>query len=129
MAQHSLVLYGDDASARQPRVLVIGDRDDTEMLATFLRTCGYRATQSATESFVGVARETRPAAVFIEAGRSIDDGIEIARTLHAELGKATRLFAVVAHDRFSHERAREAGIERCFAKPVPLADLIATLAS
>lgn len=104
------------------RVLVVDDnRDAADSLALLMAAAGYAPRVAyGGRTALRVAAEYQPDVVFLDLGMPGMDGYELARRLRQE--PSTRDALLVAVSGYGREedrrRAREAGIDRYFLKPV-----------
>jgi PAS domain S-box-containing protein len=118
------------------RVLVADDNDDAaQSLAMLLRLegCEVRAVADG-EAAVRVAREFRPAMIFMDLGMPVVDGLEATRRLRREpWGREITIVALTGWGQpGDRQRSREAGVDRHFVKPLEpaaLAELLDELAA
>ena len=105
---------------RAPVVLVVDDnRDAADSLAAVVGLWGYRpAVAYDGRSALEAARSRRPLAALLDLGLPGLDGPALAALLRAEFGPGLLLVAVTGHDRYDEHRAREAGFDRLFLKPI-----------
>lgn len=114
------------------RVLVVEDHLDTvHSMAIMLKSMGHEV-QFAINGFaaIEIARSFRPEFILLDIGLPDFSGDEIARQIKWEPGlKNTRIIAVTGRsDEEVRQRAREAGCEQFFVKPlspVALEELLA----
>lgn len=115
------------------RILVVDDnRDAAETLAHLLALQGHEVrTAHDGENGLEVANAWSPDAVLLDIGMPGLDGYEVARRLRAQPATASGdllLIAVTGYGQPSDvERAREAGFDHHFTKPVDFGELRATL--
>ncbi len=116
-----------DAS-RKHRILIVDDNPDAaDTLGMLLRHQGHEVSiASEGEAAVRIAGYFDPEIVLLDIGLPGRDGIEVARDLKAQAG--SRHLHIVAVSGYGQEdlrrRARGAGIEHYFTKPVDFANLI-----
>jgi CheY-like chemotaxis protein len=116
---------------RPLRVLVVDDNvDAAELLAELLRMAGHEVTVVHDGACaLRAVEEVPPEMALLDIGLPGMDGYELAIRLADRLA-GVHLVAVTGygqeHDRI---RAREAGFQRHFVKPVPSGDLLAYIAS
>lgn len=112
---------------RHGRILLVDDNEDAaQLLAARLEKRGYDVTVAydgaqALEALAGL----RPDVCVLDIGLPVMDGYELARRLRAELEPTPRLIALTGYgQQADKERAREAGFDRHFTKPVGFQDLV-----
>jgi PAS domain S-box-containing protein len=114
------------------RILVVDDSiDGAEMLAAALSAKGHK-TEVAFDgpAALRVAATFRPAVVFLDIGLPVMDGYELAARLRdlPELN-GVRLFALTGYGQQSdRQKARDAGFDHHFTKPIDLDAIDAVLA-
>ena len=115
-----------DGRGDRPTVLLVDDDELMHRLLTAtLRGGPFRVLQARTGAEgLRLAREERPALVFLDLRLGADNGLRVCRRLKAE--EETRLIRVVIlsgqDDPITRVRARRAGADGFFAKPFsPLA--------
>jgi two-component system, chemotaxis family, CheB/CheR fusion protein len=110
-----------DAITRMPTVLVVEDNlQAADSLALFLRYSGYevRVAHNGAQALES-ARLRSPDAVLCDIRLPDMDGFAVAGQLRAQLGSRALLIAVTAYAGADFvERARAAGFDRAFAKPL-----------
>ncbi|HZX77988.1 ATP-binding protein [Lysobacter sp.] len=113
------------------RILVVDDRIDcADSMADVLRMHGHQVqTAHDGASALEQAGLLRPHVVLLDLGLPDIDGFEVARRLRQDPGHAAvRLIAISGYGQPGDvQRAREAGFDRHFIKPVAVTDLIETL--
>jgi DNA-binding response OmpR family regulator len=113
------------------RVLVVDDNEDAaDSLAMLLSTRGDAVrTAYDGEQALETARAFHPDIVLLDIGLPKVSGYEVARQLRAERGTSVLIVAITgwgqAQDR---ERAREAGFDHHFTKPVDFDGLLELIA-
>ncbi len=114
-----------DGPTQHGRVLVVDDNEDAaELLAESLHRLGW-VTRVANDgpSALEVAAEFHPDVAVLDIGLPVMDGYELARRMRAE-HSTPHLVAVTGYGQPSdRERAREAGFDEHFVKPVSIAAL------
>ena len=112
-------------------ILVVDDFDDArEMLAEYLRFCGYRVVEASTGAeALALARAVQPRVVLMDLTMPHIDGWEATRILKADPAlRHIIVVAVTAHALTADEgRARSAGCDGYIAKPYDLKKLAALL--
>jgi PAS domain S-box-containing protein len=129
---HVCATNGSEARAQTARRVLVADdnRDSAELLAELVRFLGSEVTLAYDgEEAVEVARAFQPDIAVLDIGMPKMDGYEAARRIRSESGaRSVKLVALTgwgqAEDR---RRAREAGFDEHFVKPVELAALEALL--
>ena len=114
------------------RVLVVDDNvDAAETLASALRELRHEvATAHDGPDALSVASRFKPEVAILDVGLPVMDGYELAGQLRATLGHGVRLAAVTGYGQESDKaRAREAGFDEHFIKPVDLAAISAFVSS
>ena len=113
---------------RSRRILIVDDNPDAaDTLGMLLRHQGHEVSiASEGEAAVRIAGYFDPEIVLLDIGLPGRDGIEVARDLKAQAG--SRHLHIVAVSGYGQEdlrrRARGAGIEHYFTKPVDIASLV-----
>jgi signal transduction histidine kinase/ActR/RegA family two-component response regulator len=116
---------------KQPRVLVVDDNEDSaEMLAEILMATGYsaRVAHDAPDA-LRLANEFLPQLAVLDIGLPVIDGYELARRLRrcAPLSRI-RLIALTGYGQAEDvRRARDAGFDKHFVKPVDIVQLQAAV--
>jgi signal transduction histidine kinase/CheY-like chemotaxis protein len=109
------------------RVLLVDDnRDFAESLAIVLRTLGHQVRVAHDgPSGIEAARDFRPEVAFLDIGMPGMSGYDLARELRAARGTAaTVLVAITGFSQpADRERAREAGFDDYYVKPVEISRL------
>lgn len=111
----------------QKKILVVEDHNDCrELLMIQLRTMGYRVIEAATgEDGIWKALDENPDLIIMDLGLPVISGIEA--TIKLKEDKITAhipVVALTARDDAAHkERAKKAGIEAFFTKPISLGAL------
>jgi signal transduction histidine kinase len=109
------------------RILVVDDNvDAATMLAEVLCEVGHDV-QIAHDGpqALEIAQRFRPTTALLDIGLPVMDGYELARLLRSVLDPPPRLAAVTGYGQDSdRERARQAGFDAHFVKPVDLAALV-----
>jgi signal transduction histidine kinase/DNA-binding NarL/FixJ family response regulator len=103
------------------RVLIVeDDRDARSMLRHLLELEGHKVSEAEDgAAAIELARTERPEVVLIDIGLPRFDGYELARRLRAVLkGRVTLIAQTGYGQRQDRERARDAGFDRHFTKPV-----------
>lgn len=114
--------------AKSRRILVVDDnRDAADSLAALLRSHGHSVAvvHEGTEG-IEHARLEQPEIIFLDIGLPGMDGYEVCRTLRAaRVEDTTQIYALTGYgqDR-DRERAREAGFNAHFVKPVDFARIL-----
>ncbi len=106
-------------SARK-RILVVDDnRDAAESMAILLRLAGHEVITAVDGlAAIDVVHTHRPELVLMDIGLPGMSGYEVARRLRDD-GCAARLIAVTGYGQAEDQkRARDAGFDHCFVKPV-----------
>jgi CheY-like chemotaxis protein len=114
------------------RILVVDDSiDGAELLAAALSAKGHQ-TQVAFDgpTALRAAATFRPAVVFLDIGLPVMDGYELAARLRDLPGlNGVRLFALTGYGQQSdRQKARDAGFDHHFTKPIDLDAIDAVLA-
>lgn len=113
------------------RILVVDDRVDcADSMADLLRMHGHQVhTAHDGASAIERAGILRPQVVLLDLGLPDMDGFEVARRLRRDPGHAAvRLIAISGYGQPDDvQRAREAGFDRHFIKPVDIAELIGAI--
>ena len=116
-------------TARKRRILIADDNADAlATMATLLELEGHAVHTAADgEQALSAAESLRPELVILDIGMPRLSGHEVAERIRAtDWGRAVRLIALTgwgqAHDQ---ARARQAGFDHHFTKPVDLAQLLA----
>lgn len=116
---------------RAMRILVVDDRIDcADSMADLLRMHGHQVqTAHDGASAITQAGVLQPHVVLLDLGLPDIDGFEVARRLREDPGHATvRLIAISGYGQPGDvQRAREAGFDRHFIKPVDVPDLIESI--
>ena len=126
---------GLQAEREAPLVLVIEDDEDMrEMYIGGLTAMGFRATgQRDGVSGVQAALALRPAAVLIDVGLPVLNGIEATRLIKEDpRTRACLVVVMTGHGMKKFEEARAAGCDAFFCKPfatTALAEALRTLSS
>lgn len=117
-----------DRAALAMRILVVDDRIDcADSMADLLRMHGHQVqTAHDGASALEWADMLRPNVVLLDLGLPDIDGFEVARRLRQDPGHAAmRLIAISGYGQPDDvQRAREAGFDRHFLKPVDVPSLI-----
>ncbi|MEO7999549.1 MAG: response regulator [Gemmatimonadaceae bacterium] len=118
----------DGNPARPRRILVVDDnRDAADSLAALLRSHGHSVVvvHDGREG-IAHARVQEPEIIFLDIGLPTMDGYEVCRTLRSwRADDPTQIYAMTGYgqDR-DRERAREAGFNAHFVKPVDFARIL-----
>jgi CheY-like chemotaxis protein len=122
------------SSSKPLRLMVVDDnRDAAHMLALFLETMGHEVmVEYHPREALARARADMPDACLLDIGLPEMDGYELARQLRSSTKTAgSVLIAVTGYDQEKDRiKAREAGFDHHFVKPVDpekMASLLATL--
>ena len=119
---------GSDAAAR--RVLVVDDNSDAaESLAMLLEVRGNEV-QVAYDGLEALDKEGEfnPQVVLLDIGMPKMSGYEVARRIRAARGDAVMIVAITGWGQEDdRRRAREAGFDHHFTKPVDFAALISLI--
>jgi CheY-like chemotaxis protein len=112
---------------KQPTILVVDDnRDNVEILSTFLESRGYRvATAEDGKSALAKLEEVNPDLVLLDVMMPGMDGWQVCRTIkrHPEFG-STRVVMVTAKGGFEDKfEGMRSGADDYVVKPVDLAEL------
>jgi PAS domain S-box-containing protein len=122
---------GRAAGARKLRVLIVEDnRDaaDTLRVALELGGCCEVSVAYTGPDGVEAAKAFRPQLVLCDIGLPGFSGFEVARRIRAEATGAVVLVALTGYGRDAdRERARAAGFDRHFTKPVDFSELEAVI--
>jgi len=112
------------------RVLVVDDNQDAAaLLGEMLQSLGHavEVAHDGPRALELVAR-FQPEIAILDIGLPVMDGYELAGLLRGRLGTALRMVAVTGYGQERDRvRAREAGFDAHFVKPVPLAQLLAAI--
>lgn len=119
-------------TANAPRhILIVDDnRDAAESLGALLRLHGH-TVRVVHDGAHGIQqnRLDPPGIVFLDIGLPGMDGYEVCRQLRAEGSSDLRIFAITGYGQErDRERAREAGFDAHFVKPVDLSRILQTVA-
>jgi DNA-binding response OmpR family regulator len=122
--------FGEASGSEDRRVLVVDDNEDAAdslaMLISVRGDCVRTAYDG--EQAVELEESFRPGIVLLDIGLPKMSGYDVARHIRAERGDGVLIIAITgwgqAEDR---ERAREAGFDHHFTKPVDFDRLIALL--
>jgi len=126
------------ASMRPPhagtglRVLVVDDNiDAASMLAEVLEELGHQVEVAYDgPQALEIAQRFRPTTALLDIGLPVMDGYELAGRLQSLLDPPPRLAAVTGYGQESdRERARQAGFDAHFVKPVNLSALVEYVAA
>ena len=122
------------AERLQGRRVLVGDdnHDAADMLAIVCSPAGMQtATAYDGSEALCMAEATRPDVILLDIGMPQMDGYEVARRIRAtEWGATTQLIAISGWGRDEdRQKAREAGFDQHFIKPVDPERLLAALAS
>lgn len=117
----------------QQRLMVVDDNRDAALtLSLLLETTGHKVSVSySAEDALETARRIAPAVMFLDIGLPDMEGYELARQLRRLPETANCiLVAVTGHGRPENkEKARQAGFDHHFVKPVKLGAVLALLAT
>jgi signal transduction histidine kinase len=120
-----------DPGAARMRIMVVDDNADArDTLARALRALGHEtlAAADAFEALQGVD-EFDPDGAVLDIGLPVMDGYELARLLRQRPGKPITLLALTGYGQPEDKaRARSAGFDAHFVKPVDFSQLLAALA-
>jgi PAS domain S-box-containing protein len=121
------------APAHAVRVLVMEDNPDVaRSMARLLAVAGHdvRVAQDG-ESGMSVAREFAPAAIFLDIGLPVMDGLQVARRIRQEPGlRDVVLIALTGYGQDTDRQAtKDAGFDYHLAKPVDFNTIQSTLAT
>ena len=127
----SPIPLAESSPAARRRILVVDDNvDAAETMARLLRLHGH-SVHVAFDGQVAVSevRATRPEVVILDLGLPGLSGFDVARAIRAEFRDAgPLLIAVSGYGREEDQhRAREAGINRHFTKPVNFPSLLSAV--
>jgi DNA-binding response OmpR family regulator len=118
-------------SGKGRRLLVVEDHEDTaEMYRMLLELAGHEVRVARTgEQGLALLRDAPPDVVLIDVGLPDIDGYALARRVRAEPGgDRPHLVALTGHaSTDDRDRARQAGFDHYFSKPVDLEALTALL--
>ncbi|HEY1376292.1 MAG TPA: response regulator [Gemmataceae bacterium] len=119
------------ATARKLRVLIVEDnRDSADSLKLALELggcCDVEVAYTGPDA-VEAAKRFKPQLVLCDLGLPGFSGFEVARRIRAEANGSVVLVAVTGYGRDEdRERARAAGFDKHFTKPVSFADLEAVI--
>jgi DNA-binding response OmpR family regulator len=106
---------------RNRRVLLVDDnRDGIMMNALFIRSIGHEVvTAESGKAAQEMARTFRPDFVFVDLVLPDIDGCDLAKDLINAVGDRAKVYILTGHpDDRSRQRAREAGCEDYFVKPL-----------
>ena len=109
------------------RILLVDDNEDAaQLLAARLTKRGYEVTVAYDGArAMEVVAGFQPDVCVLDIGLPVMDGYELAHRLRAELDPTPRFIALTGYgQRADKERAREAGFDRHFTKPVGFQDLV-----
>ncbi|HEY3110209.1 MAG TPA: response regulator [Chloroflexota bacterium] len=115
----------DDRDSRPTLLVVDDDQLMQRLISATLRGGPFRVLAAGTAlEGLRLAREHRPALIFLDLRLGSDNGLRVCRLLKSE--EATRAIRIVIlsgqDDPITRVRARRAGADRFFAKPFsPLA--------
>ncbi len=118
---------------RSRRILIVDDNPDAaETLSMLLRHASHQVnTAEDGETALELAKQIHPDIVLLDIGLPGRDGIEVARALREEAGD--RPLQVIAVSGYGQEelraRARDAGIDHYFTKPVDISNLLRLFAT
>jgi signal transduction histidine kinase/ActR/RegA family two-component response regulator len=127
--QRSMQASGSDGFSDQPgvRVLVVDDNEDSaHSLALLLEAMGHEPrVATGGEEGIAVAGQFHPQVALLDIGMPGLDGYEVARRLRSDPRHAGLLLAAITGwgDAQDRERARDAGFDHHFRKPVSVRDL------
>ena len=120
------------AAPESPTVLVVDDNPDAAgMLASFVRTLGYRVELALDgPTALRVADRVSPGIALLDLGLPVMDGFEVARRLRGSPShQGIRLIAITGYGQEAdRERSRDAGFDAHLVKPVDLDQLGALIA-
>jgi len=120
------VVTTSDAPAKSTRVLVVDDNEDAaDMLTLVLRSRGHHV-EVAYDGAEALTREAElvPEVVCLDIGLPRVDGYEAARRIRARRGSSVTLLALTGYGRDEdRQRAKQAGFDRFFVKPVTADEL------
>ena len=119
-------------SATGLRVLVVDDNvDAASMLAEVLAELGHEVEVAYDgPQALEIAQRFRPTTALLDIGLPVMDGYELAGRLQTMLDPPPRLAAVTGYGQESdRERARQAGFDAHFVKPVNLSALVEYVAA
>jgi DNA-binding response OmpR family regulator len=122
--------FSETNEAGDRRVLVVDDNEDAADSLAMLISVRGDAVRTAYdgEQAIELEESFRPGIVLLDIGLPKVSGYEVARRIRAERGNGVLIIAITgwgqAEDR---DRAREAGFDHHFTKPVDFDRLIALL--
>jgi CheY-like chemotaxis protein len=112
------------------RILVVDDNGDAAALLAVLLQLEGHEVQTATNGSEAVekAESFRPEIVLMDLEMPGIDGLEASRRIRARPWGSTILIAVLTGQHVDRHRAREAGVDLHFAKPVDTTALLSAVA-
>ena len=115
-------------SEELPPILVVDDnRDNTEIIRSYLERLGYPVTvANSGDDALAVFETVRPALVLLDVMMPGRDGWDVCRTMkqHPTLGKTVRIVMVTALDDWQNKRdALQNGADDYVEKPFDLSSL------
>jgi CheY-like chemotaxis protein len=126
------VTQSDDVASTPKDILIVDDnRDAAESLGALLRLHGHtvRVVHDGAQG-IQQSRVDPPGIVFLDIGLPGMDGYEVCRQLRAEGSDALRIFAITGYGQErDRERARDAGFDAHFVKPVDLSRILQVVAA
>lgn len=113
------------------RILVVDDAPDVlDLFASLLRLEGaHVATAGTGREGLSVARQQRFDAVLTDLNLPDIPGVELIRRLHAGQRRPSKMAAVTAESEPALSRARQAGADGVFVKPVDVDQIVSFAAS